>query len=115
MRGLRDNQNRQVPASCATFMNTPDLDPSNFHVIGPLKKSSSFLNAFRSGRNETADLQRTGRPSIPQDQAEILSDLLSINRQWTDRELSLEVGLRASNDVEHKEKKNLNRRKIAAH
>ncbi|GFW84928.1 hypothetical protein TNCV_682161 [Trichonephila clavipes] len=36
---------------------------------------------------ETADLERAGRPSVPQDQIDILSGLLSIDPRWTFREL----------------------------
>ncbi|GBM36501.1 hypothetical protein AVEN_217940-1 [Araneus ventricosus] len=44
-------------------------------------------------RNENSDLHRTGRPSILQHQIEIVSGLLSIDRRWTVRKLSVEVCL----------------------
>ncbi|XP_035213128.1 uncharacterized protein LOC118187059 [Stegodyphus dumicola] len=56
----------------------------------PYRTVARWVQAFRSGRNETADLQRTGRRS---EQIDILSGLLTIDRRWTVRELSLEVGL----------------------
>ncbi|XP_035218137.1 uncharacterized protein LOC118191444 [Stegodyphus dumicola] len=72
-----------------------------------------WVQAFRSGRNETADLQHTRRPSIPQEQIDILSGLLTIDRRWTVRELSLEVGL-SHQTVWRIMKKSLNMRKIAS-
>ncbi|GBL87777.1 hypothetical protein AVEN_81374-1 [Araneus ventricosus] len=55
----------------------------------PYRKVTLWVKAFRVGLNETADLHRTGRPSIPQHQADIVSGLLSIDRRWTVRELSV--------------------------
>ncbi|GFX84645.1 uncharacterized protein TNCV_724531 [Trichonephila clavipes] len=52
-----------------------------------------LVKAFGLDWNETVDLQCTDQPSIPQDQIDILSNLLSKDRQWVLRELSLEVGL----------------------
>ncbi|GFX13231.1 hypothetical protein TNCV_2989951 [Trichonephila clavipes] len=42
-----------------------------------------WIKGFRSGQNETADLQSTGRLSIPQDQIYTLSGLLFIDSRWT--------------------------------
>ncbi|GBN26454.1 hypothetical protein AVEN_60371-1 [Araneus ventricosus] len=52
-----------------------------------------WVKAFRAGPNESGDLYRTSRPSIPQHQIYTLNGLLSIYRLWTVLELSLEVGL----------------------
>ncbi|GBO33246.1 hypothetical protein AVEN_14995-1 [Araneus ventricosus] len=51
------------------------------------------------GRNESADLYRTGRSSIPQHKIDTLSGHLSIDRLWTVRELSVEVGLTISHQT----------------
>ncbi|GFX08460.1 hypothetical protein TNCV_3269491 [Trichonephila clavipes] len=40
-------------------------------------KVARRVKAFLSSQNETADLQRTSRLSIPQDQIDILSGLIS--------------------------------------
>ncbi|XP_035214373.1 uncharacterized protein LOC118188118 [Stegodyphus dumicola] len=77
----------------------------------PYSTVARWVQAFRSGRNETADLQRTGQSSIPQEQIGILSGLLNIDCRWTVRELSLEVGL-SHQTVWHIMKKSLNMRKI---
>ena len=61
----------------------------------PYRTVERWVKAFRSGRNETADLQRTGRPSNPKEQIDTLSSLLTIHRRWTVRELSLEVSHQA--------------------
>ncbi|GBN94077.1 hypothetical protein AVEN_190196-1 [Araneus ventricosus] len=52
-----------------------------------------WVKAFRADLDESEDLHSTGRPSIPQHQIDILTGLLSIDRLWTLRELSVEVGL----------------------
>ncbi|GBM59253.1 hypothetical protein AVEN_205084-1 [Araneus ventricosus] len=59
----------------------------------PYRTDARWVKAFRAGRNETAVLHRRGRPSIPQHQIDIASGILSIDRLWTVRELSVEVGL----------------------
>ncbi|GFU87250.1 hypothetical protein TNCV_738271 [Trichonephila clavipes] len=48
------------------------------------------VKAFRSSQKETADLQRTGGPSIPQDQIDILNGLLFIDNHSIVQKLSLE-------------------------
>ncbi|GFQ92101.1 hypothetical protein TNCT_177311 [Trichonephila clavata] len=53
------------------------------------------------------------RPSIPQDQIDTLGGLISIERRWTIRELSFEIGL-SHQTVCHIIKKCLNMREIAA-
>ncbi|GBM64233.1 hypothetical protein AVEN_213652-1 [Araneus ventricosus] len=58
----------------------------------PYRTVARWVKAFRAGRNEAADLHRTGRKSIPQHQIDIVSDLLSIDHLWTVRESSVEVG-----------------------
>ncbi|GBM67848.1 hypothetical protein AVEN_216863-1 [Araneus ventricosus] len=58
----------------------------------PYRTVVRWVKAFRAGRNEAADLHRTGRKSIPQHKIDIVSDLLSIDRLWTARESSVEVG-----------------------
>ncbi|XP_035213421.1 protein GVQW3-like [Stegodyphus dumicola] len=80
----------------------------------PYRTAARRVKAFRSGRNETADLQRTGRPSIPQEQIDILSSLLTIDRRWTFRELSLEVGLSHQTVWRIMKNNSLNMRKIAS-
>ncbi|GBM41086.1 hypothetical protein AVEN_28858-1 [Araneus ventricosus] len=57
----------------------------------PYRTVARWVEAFRAGRNESADLHRTDRPPIPQYQNDIVSALLSINLLWTVRELSVEV------------------------
>ncbi|GBN31244.1 hypothetical protein AVEN_189274-1 [Araneus ventricosus] len=57
------------------------------------------VKAFGGGWNESADLYRTGRSSIPQHQIDTLSGHLSIDRLWTVRELSVEVGLTISHQT----------------
>ncbi|XP_035229771.1 histone-lysine N-methyltransferase SETMAR-like [Stegodyphus dumicola] len=64
-------------------------------------------------RNEIADLQLTGRLSITQEQTDILSGLLTIDRRWTVRELSLDVGL-SHQTVWRIMKKSLNMRKLSS-
>ncbi|GBL63826.1 hypothetical protein AVEN_51876-1 [Araneus ventricosus] len=59
----------------------------------PYRTVARWVKAFRADLNESADLHSTGRPSIPQHQIDILSGLLSIDRLWTLRELSVEVGI----------------------
>ncbi|GFY03293.1 hypothetical protein TNCV_1172521 [Trichonephila clavipes] len=56
----------------------------------PHKTVTRRVTAFLSGRNETVYLQLTGRPSIPQDQIDILSSLLSLDCPWTVQDLPLE-------------------------
>ncbi|GBN67204.1 hypothetical protein AVEN_223017-1 [Araneus ventricosus] len=55
----------------------------------PYRMVARWVKAFRADRNDLADLHRTGRPSIPQHQIDIVSGLLSIDRRWTVRELSV--------------------------
>ena len=43
----------------------------------PYRTVEQWVKAFRSGRNETADLQRTGQPSIPKKQIYTLSSFLT--------------------------------------
>ncbi|GFY16600.1 hypothetical protein TNCV_2787271 [Trichonephila clavipes] len=77
--------------------------------------SKVFVNheTHRLGWNEIVDLLRTGQPSIPQSQIDILNGLFSIDRRWTVRELSLEVGL-SHKTVWHIMKKCLKERNNAA-
>ncbi|GBN24285.1 hypothetical protein AVEN_51295-1, partial [Araneus ventricosus] len=51
----------------------------------PYRKVTRWVKALREGLNETADLHRTGRPSIPQHHRDIVGGLLSIERLWTVR------------------------------
>ncbi|GFW30493.1 uncharacterized protein TNCV_454311 [Trichonephila clavipes] len=59
----------------------------------PYRTVALWFKAIQSGRNETVDLRRTGWHSIPQDQIDTLSTLISIDHWWAIQELSLEVGL----------------------
>ncbi|GBM59095.1 hypothetical protein AVEN_172908-1, partial [Araneus ventricosus] len=54
-------------------------------VALPYRKVTRWV---RAGLIETEDLHRTGRPSIPEHQIDIVSGLLSVERRWTVRELS---------------------------
>ncbi|GFQ69059.1 hypothetical protein TNCT_701451 [Trichonephila clavata] len=64
--------------------------------------------------NETVDLQRTGQPSIPQNQIDILSGLLFADRRWIVPELSLVVDLSHQKGVAHNEEISGHMRKIVA-
>ncbi|GFT29491.1 HTH_48 domain-containing protein [Trichonephila clavipes] len=78
----------------------------------PYRKVARWVEGFCSSRNETVDLQFKGWLSIPQDQIDILSGFLYIDRRWTVRELSLEVSL-SQQMVWYMIKKFLKMRKIA--
>ncbi|GBL74861.1 hypothetical protein AVEN_243706-1 [Araneus ventricosus] len=68
----------------------------------PYRKVTRWVKSFRVGLNETADLHRTGQPYIPQHQIDIVSCLLSIDRRWTVRELSVKF-VSSSNGMAHAE------------
>lgn len=72
------------------------IEPSDENAYRTLAR---WVKAFRTGWNETVDLHRAFRPSIPQNQIEIVSDRLSIDRRWTFWELSVEIGLKSSSGV----------------
>jgi hypothetical protein len=59
----------------------------------PYRTVARWVSAFRSGRDESALMARTGRPSISDEQVQLVRGLLAIDHCWTVRELSIKVGL----------------------
>jgi hypothetical protein len=79
----------------------------------PYRMAARWVSAFCSGRDESAHLALTGHPSISDDQIELVRGLLAVDRCWTVRELSIEVGL-SDQTMWHILKNKLHMRKIAA-
>jgi hypothetical protein len=59
----------------------------------PYRTVARWVSAFRSGRDETVHLSSTGRPSISDEQVQLVRGLLPVDRRWIVRELSIEVRL----------------------
>ncbi|KAJ4439212.1 hypothetical protein ANN_07331, partial [Periplaneta americana] len=57
----------------------------------PYRMVARLISAFRTGRNETTHVARIGRPSICDEQVQLVRGLLAVDHRWTVRELSIEV------------------------
>jgi hypothetical protein len=79
----------------------------------PYQTFARRVYAFRSGRDESAHLARTGRPSVSDNNVELVRGLLAVDRRRIVRELSIEVGL-GHQTVWHILENKLHMRKIAA-
>ncbi|KAL7631970.1 UNVERIFIED_CONTAM: hypothetical protein RMT77_017708 [Armadillidium vulgare] len=57
----------------------------------PYRTFARWIKAFRVGWNEIANLPSTFHQSIPDHQIKMVRAILATYRQWTTRELSVEV------------------------